>query len=143
MLGVFWLASVAGQALSYRRSSGERRLQLKLAGGSVIAVAGGALGVPLSGSPSKILHIVGSLGIVAVLALPVRTGVAILTHASLPHSEVRPAAVAVEAMAFSRACLARPAASPETHMISAGIRIVGNTSGTSSSWSQSHKVLPA
>ena len=43
VLLVFWLASVAGQALSYRRSSGERRLQLKwLVGGSAVAVAGGA-----------------------------------------------------------------------------------------------------
>ena len=81
VLGVFWLASVAGQALSYRRSSGERRLQLKwLVGGSAVAVVGGALGVPLSGSPSTILHIVGSLGIVAVLALPVSVGVAILKY---------------------------------------------------------------
>jgi hypothetical protein len=81
VLGVFWLASVVGQALSYRRSSGERRLQLKwLVGGSAVAVVGGALGVPLSGSPSKILHIVGSLGIVAVLALPVSIGVAILKY---------------------------------------------------------------
>jgi hypothetical protein len=81
VLGVFWLASVAAQALSYRRSSGERRLQLKwLVGGSAIAVAGGALGVPLSNSPSKVLHIVGSLGIVAVLALPVSMGVAILKY---------------------------------------------------------------
>ncbi len=81
VLGVFWLASVVGQALSYRRSSGERRLQLKwLVGGSAVAIAGGVLGVPLSGSPSKILHIVGSLGIVAVLALPVSMGVAILKY---------------------------------------------------------------
>jgi hypothetical protein len=81
VLGVFWLASVVGQALSYRRSSGERRLQLKwLVGGSAVAVVGGALGVPLSGSPSKIVHIVGSLGIVAVLALPVSMGVAILKY---------------------------------------------------------------
>jgi len=81
VLGVFWLASVVGQALSYRRSSGERPLQLKwLVGGSAVAVAGGGLGVPLSDSPSKILHIVGSLGIVAVLALPVSMGVAILRY---------------------------------------------------------------
>jgi hypothetical protein len=81
VLGVFWLASVAGQALSYRRSSGERRLQLKwLVGGSAVAVVGGVLGVPLSGSPSTILRIVGSLGIVAVLALPVSVGVAILKY---------------------------------------------------------------
>jgi hypothetical protein len=81
VLGVFWLASVVGQALSYRRSSGERRLQLKwLVGGSAVAVVGGALGVPLSDSPSGVLHIVGSIGIVAVLALPVSMGVAILKY---------------------------------------------------------------
>jgi hypothetical protein len=80
-LGVFWLASVAAQALSYRRSTGERRQQLKwLVGGSAIAVAGGALGVPLSDSPSKVLHIAGSIGIVAVLALPISMGVAILKY---------------------------------------------------------------
>ena len=81
VLGVFWLASVAGQALSYRRSSGERRLQLKwLVGGSAVAVAGGALGVPLSDSPSTILQIAGGVGIFAVLALPVSMGVAILKY---------------------------------------------------------------
>jgi hypothetical protein len=67
--------------LSYRRSSGERRLQLKwLVGGSAVAIVGGALGVPLSGNPSKIVQIVGSIGIVAVLALPVSMGVAILKY---------------------------------------------------------------
>jgi hypothetical protein len=81
VLGVFWLASVVAQALSYRRSSGERRLQLKwLVGGSAVAVVGGALGVPLSDNPSKVLHIVGSVGIVAVLALPASMGVAILKY---------------------------------------------------------------
>jgi hypothetical protein len=81
VLGVFWLASVVGQALSYRRSSGERRLQLKwLVGGSAVAIAGGVLGVPLSDSPSKILQIVGGVGIAAVLALPVSIGVAILKY---------------------------------------------------------------
>jgi hypothetical protein len=34
----------------------------------------------LSGSPSQVLHLVGSLGIVAVLALPVSMGVAILKY---------------------------------------------------------------
>jgi hypothetical protein len=81
LLGVFWLATLGGQALSYRRSSGERRQQLKwLVGGSTVAIVGGALGVPLSGSPSRILQIVGSVGIVAVLALPVSIGVAILKY---------------------------------------------------------------
>jgi hypothetical protein len=79
--GVFWLASVAGQALSCRRSSGERRLQLKwLVGGSAVAIAGGVLGVPLSDSPSKILQIVGGVGIAGVLALPVSMGVGILKY---------------------------------------------------------------
>jgi hypothetical protein len=81
LLGVFWLATLVGQVLSYRRSSGERRLQLKwLVGGSAVAIVGGALGVPLSGNPSKIVQIVGSIGIVAVLALPVSMGVAILKY---------------------------------------------------------------
>jgi hypothetical protein len=81
VLGVFWLASVAGQALSYRRSSGERRLQLKwLVGGSAVAIAGGVLAVPLSNNPSKTLNVVGGLGLVAVLALPVSMGVAILKY---------------------------------------------------------------
>jgi hypothetical protein len=81
LLGVFWLATLVGQALSYRRSSGERRQQLKwLVGGSAVAIVGGALGVPLSDNPSRILQIVGGIGIVAVLALPVSMGVAILKY---------------------------------------------------------------
>jgi hypothetical protein len=81
LLGVFWLATLVGQALSYRRSSGERRQQLKwLVGGSAVAIVGGALGVPLSDSPSRILQIVGGLGIAAVLALPLSMGVAILKY---------------------------------------------------------------
>jgi hypothetical protein len=80
LLGVFWLATLVGQALSYRRSSGERRQQLKwLVGGSAVAIVGGALGVPLSDNP-RIPQIVGGVGIVAVLALPVSMGVAILKY---------------------------------------------------------------
>ena len=46
VLGACWLASVIGQVISYRRSSGERRLQLKwLVGGSVVAVVGGLIAV--------------------------------------------------------------------------------------------------
>jgi hypothetical protein len=81
VLGVFWLATIIGQVLSYRRSSGERRLQLKwLVGGSAIAAVGGVAGVWLSSQPQEILRIVGSIGIVAVLALPVSMGVAILKY---------------------------------------------------------------
>ena len=81
VLGVCWLASVAGQVVSYRRSSGERRLQLKwLIGGSAMAAAGGLLTVPFSDSPDPALHIGGSLALLAVLALPLSMGVAILKY---------------------------------------------------------------
>ena len=41
LLAVCWLASLAGQALSYRRSSGERRQQLKwLMTGSAVPLVG-------------------------------------------------------------------------------------------------------
>ena len=81
LLGACWLASVAGQVVSYRRSSGERRLQLKwLIGGSAIAAAGGLLAVPFSNSPDRALHIGGSLALLAVLALPLSMGVAILKY---------------------------------------------------------------
>jgi hypothetical protein len=81
LLGACWLASLAGQVLSYRHSSGERREQLKwLIGGSAIAVTGGLLTVPFSNSPDRALHIVGSVALVAVLALPLSMGVAILKY---------------------------------------------------------------
>jgi hypothetical protein len=81
LLGACWLASLAGQVLSYRRSSGERREQLKwLIGGSAIAVTGGLLTVPFSNSTDRALNIIGSVALVAVLALPVSMGVAILKY---------------------------------------------------------------
>jgi hypothetical protein len=81
LLGACWLASLAGQVLSYRRSSGDRREQLKwLIGGSAIAVTGGLLTVPFSNSPDQGLRILGSIGLIAVLALPVSMGVAILKY---------------------------------------------------------------
>jgi hypothetical protein len=81
VLGVCWLASVAGQVVSYRQSSGDRREQLKwLTGGSAIAAAGGLLGVPFSNRRDQVLSIVGSIGLAAVLALPLSMGVAILKY---------------------------------------------------------------
>ncbi len=81
LLGACWLASVAGQAISYRRSSGERRQQLKwLVGGSAVAVAGGLAAVPFSNSPDHALQVIGSAGLVAVVALPLSMGVAILRY---------------------------------------------------------------
>jgi hypothetical protein len=79
LLVACWLASLAGQTLSYRRSSGERRQQLKwlLAGTAVIAV-GAPLAVVLTvlGSPSW----VGTLAVAGFVALPVCIGVAVLKY---------------------------------------------------------------
>jgi hypothetical protein len=81
VLGACWLASVIGQVISYRRSSGERRLQLKwLVGGSVLAVAGGLIAVPLTSSTDPALRAIGNVALIAVLALPVSMGVAILKY---------------------------------------------------------------
>jgi hypothetical protein len=75
LLGVAWLVSLGGQVASYRRSSWERRQQLKwLMGGGVICVAGGLLSTSLS---SGIVQHVASAGF---LALPVSMGVAILRY---------------------------------------------------------------
>jgi hypothetical protein len=79
LLGACLLASLAGQALSYRRSSGVRRQQLKwllagsagaLVGGGLVA-AGGALGLPWAAG-------FGADGFLALL--PVSIGVAVLRY---------------------------------------------------------------
>jgi hypothetical protein len=79
LLAACWLASLAAQALSYRRASGERRQQLKwLLGGSAatlvgvaLATAGGALGLKWATGPVVV-------GVVALL--PVSIGVAVLRY---------------------------------------------------------------
>jgi hypothetical protein len=80
VLAVCWLASLAAQVLSYRRSSGERRQQLKwLLTGTVIG--GACLGLSLTGgNPSGFLHIVSIVVLVGVLAIPLSIGVAILKY---------------------------------------------------------------
>ncbi len=80
LLAVCWLASLAGEALSYRRSSGERRQQLKwLISGS--AVAGAALLVTYAlNSRFGILQILGEIALAGVLAIPVSIGVAVLKY---------------------------------------------------------------
>jgi len=72
VLAACWLASLAAQTASYRRSSGERRQQLKwlLTGG---AVGGIGIGLALSGLSDL-------AGIVLGLALPASMGVAIFRY---------------------------------------------------------------
>ena len=76
LLVACWLASLAGQALSYRRSSGERRQQLKwLLTGSAVAFAGIGAGALLRDTP-----VGGVFGVVGFLAVPLCIGVAILRY---------------------------------------------------------------
>jgi hypothetical protein len=79
LLAACWLASLAGQAVSYRRSSGERRQQLKwLLAGTAAILVGGLLFAVLTilGSPSW----VGTLVVAGLVALPVSIGVAVLKY---------------------------------------------------------------
>jgi hypothetical protein len=82
VLVVCWLACLASQVLSYRRSSGERRQQLKwLLTGS--AVSGVCLGVAFSdstASASGFMRVVAVIVPVGFLALPLSMGVAILKY---------------------------------------------------------------
>jgi hypothetical protein len=80
-LAVCLLGSVAGQMLSFRSSSGERRQQLKwLAAGSAFAAAGIILAIGLSVRPG-ILGVLGDIVITAaLLGFPACMGVAILRY---------------------------------------------------------------
>ena len=78
LLAACWLASLAAQAVSYRRSSGERRQQLKwlLAGTAVVLVGGPLFACSVLRSPSW----AGTYGVAVLLALPVSIGVAVLKY---------------------------------------------------------------
>ena len=80
-LALSLLLSLAGQVASYRRSSGERRQQLKwLLGGFAAALAGAALTVTLqdgTGFWSVVAHVTT---LVIFFAVPVSMGVAILKY---------------------------------------------------------------
>jgi len=82
LLVVCWAGSVAGQAASYRRSSGERRQQLKwLLAGSAIAGVGIPLAVFLSTEHGILAAVVsGIAGACGQLGIPVCMGVAILRY---------------------------------------------------------------
>ena len=76
VLTACWLASLARQVLGYRRSSGERRQQLKwLMAGSALAFAGIALSVPAGGTPLAAVFAQGGF-----FAMPLCIGVAILRY---------------------------------------------------------------
>jgi hypothetical protein len=82
VLAVCWVGSVAGQAASYRRSSGERRQQLKwLLAGSAIAGVSIPLSVWLSGRHGIAAGLAGGIaGACGNLGIPVCMGVAILRY---------------------------------------------------------------
>jgi len=81
ILAISWVASLTGQALTYRRSSGERRQQLKwLLAGAV----GAAVGLVASfeilsnlGVPAVVINLITALG---WLAFPACLGVGILKY---------------------------------------------------------------
>jgi hypothetical protein len=78
VLAVCWLASIASQALSYRRSSGIRRQQLKwLLAGSVVTFVGLGLAALISSAPAGVA-LAGM--VISLLALPVSIGVAVLRY---------------------------------------------------------------
>jgi hypothetical protein len=77
------LAFIARQALSWRRSSGDRRQQLKwLASGAAVTIICLALAATLSttGTPTNLLGRISGLAWFGVAALPVSIGVGILKY---------------------------------------------------------------
>ena len=78
---VFIVAFIARQVLSWRRSTGERRQQLKwLASGAAVMVVGPFLAFPTSSSSATGWQLVSGLGWFLFAALPVSIGVAILKY---------------------------------------------------------------
>jgi hypothetical protein len=81
VLLVSWLAAVAGQVASYRRSSGERRQQLKwLLAGTVGGVGGLFLAFGESGTHGLVGTVLALVSWLGLLALPACIGVAILKY---------------------------------------------------------------
>jgi hypothetical protein len=77
-ISVSW---VVRQVVLYRRSSGDRRQQLKwlLAGGS-FAVFGFLLAFAIGSSSNAFLSAVGKVGFLGLIALPISIGIGILRH---------------------------------------------------------------
>jgi hypothetical protein len=77
-VAVCWLVWLVGQVLSYRRSSGERRLQLKwLIGGATVFIVA-AIGLVWLNNATGVLSVLGGAAGVGTLALPVSIGFGIL-----------------------------------------------------------------
>jgi hypothetical protein len=77
-VGVCWLAWLAGQVLSFRRSSGERRLQLQwLLSGAGVFIASGIALVWIN-NPTGLWKVADVLAAAGILALPVSIGFGIL-----------------------------------------------------------------
>ena len=77
----FCLASIGRQVVSYRRSAGEHRQQLKwLLTGGVISIGGLLLAMTISDSNVAVLQVVGFLGFISIAALPIGIGVGILKY---------------------------------------------------------------
>jgi hypothetical protein len=78
LLSLSW---VARQVVAYRRSTGERREQLKwLMTGGATAIIGLIVSAGLNGSHSAVLSVMEGVATVAIAALPVGIGVGILKY---------------------------------------------------------------
>jgi hypothetical protein len=80
-LGVTWLMWFIAQVPGYRRSTGERRQQLKwlLSGASIFALSG-LLTISLGSSGNGFVRTFGDAALVGTVALPVSIGIGILRY---------------------------------------------------------------
>jgi two-component system, NarL family, sensor kinase len=77
---VLWLSFLASQALSWRRSAGERRQQLKwLLSGAVVCLVSLAVSLTLGSFPG-IWQVLSNVFAAGVVALPAAIGVGILKY---------------------------------------------------------------
>jgi hypothetical protein len=78
---LFWTSFVVRQVVTWRRSGGDRRQQLKwLMSGGAIALAGSVATVVTSSGSSSTARIGGDVSVVLIAALPVAIGVGILRY---------------------------------------------------------------
>ena len=79
-VGLYWLAWLVSQIPRYRRSTGERRLQLKwLLSGVSLFIVSGALSVATP-AKSELMRTVNHVAFIGLLALPICIGIAILRY---------------------------------------------------------------